>query len=694
MMRYEKRLAERAGARPYSKHVSLIRSCVVLCLALVCTFLWPLTAAAQGVPAFSASVTEPFELVEAVGTTRRITRADIDARNARTLDEALRLIPGFYVRTGGDGTPRVDIRGFRSRHVLLLINGVQVNSTADGQFDPARISTAAIREIKVSYSSSSLLYGDNALAAVIEITTMDNQADSRFDVSVGTPDQRGASGRIARTIGPWSLMAAGAGHATGAFRLPGSFQATSAENGGRRDNSDRDRGEFRGGLGYRFSPVVSLSTEWSAGAGTYGVPSSVINAPADLFAQAVRYERVEDYRSASGQVSVVVTPEQRFNLRGWVYRNAQREDRARYDDATYSSMDDPLVQGTFESRERTTVTGSTALARVDLDRAGWLRVAVNQRREAFDSNGVIRDTSVAGRGGGGGGRGGGSAPATFGVRSFALDRRVDVWSAGAEWQARPSGRVGTVLGAALNGQRRDGQDADLEPTWIAGLSYDATADLRFHASATRKVRVPSIDQLYSAAAGNPALRSERTYGLDVGADRQLGPKSAVAVSGFVTQARDFIERRSGLPFANQGTYRFAGVELSASTTAIDRLNLRSSYTFLDANDATDGAINRRLQTRPRHRASVEWIWTVARATFIRGAAQYVGPQLFDSRGSTPVQLEVDPYGLVDLGVTQGVGHRFEITFDVTNLFDQLYEQSYGLPREGRTALLALRAGFR
>ena len=33
------------------------------------------------------------------------------------------------------------MRGFRSRHVLLLINGVLVNSTNDGQFDPARIST-------------------------------------------------------------------------------------------------------------------------------------------------------------------------------------------------------------------------------------------------------------------------------------------------------------------------------------------------------------------------------------------------------------------------------------------------------------------------------------------------------------------------------------------------------------------------
>jgi outer membrane receptor protein involved in Fe transport len=572
---------------------------------------------------------------------------------------------------------------------------VQVNSTVDGQFDPARISTAAIRKIKVSYSGSSLLYGDNALAAVIEIATVDNQDDSRIDLSLGTPDQRGAAGRIARTAGPWSLLATGSGYATKGFRLPGSFQATSVEDGGRRVNSDRDRGEFRGGLGYRFSPAVSVSTEWNVAAGSYGVPPGAISDPNDVFAQAIRYERVEDYRSATGQVSVVVTPAERFNLRGWVYRNAQREDRSRYDDATYSSMDDPLVQGTFQSRERTNVTGSTALTRIDLERLGWLRVAVNQRREAFDSNGVIRDVSATGGGGGGGGgRGGGSGPTRFDIRSFALDQHVDVWSTGAEWQVRPSPSVGTVVGVALNGQRRAGLDAELEPTWIAGLSYDATPDLRLHASATRKVRVPSIDQLFSAAAGNPALRSERAYGLDVGADRRLGGQSSVGVSGFVTEARDFIERLSGLPFDNQGTYRFAGVEISAQTTAIDRLNLRSSYTFLDAADVTAGAPNRRLQTRPRHRGSLEWIWTLAPSSSIRGAAQLVGQQLFDSRGSTPVQLEAEGYALVDLGVTQGVGRRYEVTFDVTNVFDQRYDQSYGLPREGRTAMLALRARFR
>ena len=656
----------------------------------------PPPADAQTPPAFSVAVTEPYELVEEVGTTRRVTGADIEARNARTLDEALKLLPGVYVRTGGDGTPRIDVRGFRSRHILLLINGVQVNSSADGQFDPARISTRAIRDIKVSYGSSSVLHGDNAMAAVIEITTVDDAADATLEAIGGTPSQGGAGGRYAQTVGKWSLMATSTGYATDGFRLPDSFVPTSLEDGGRRDNSNRDRADIRGAVGYRPSSTVSIASEWFFGKGSYGVPGGTVADTIDVFAPTPRFERVEDYDTASGQISLVVAPWRRFNLRAWVFRNTQREDRARYDDASYSSMDDPLAQGTFESRERTTVTGGSALGRLDLEKFGWLRMAVNQRREAFDSNGVIRDVSVGGSGGGGGGggrgggSGGGSRPPTFDVRTFDVDQHVDVYSAGAEWQVYPVKRFGTVLGAAANVQQRPGGETEMAPTWLAGVSYDATDDVRLHVSASRKIRVPSIDQLFNTSSGNPELRSERADGVDAGVDYRLDATSTVAVSMFSTHARDFIERPSGLPFENQDRYRFSGAEVTVQTTKIPQLNLRGGYSFLDsvAETSTD---TRPLQTRPRHRGSLEWIWIPITGSAVRGAAYYTGTQFYDSRGAVPVQMEAEAYTIVDVGFTQTVARRYDLAFDVTNFFDQLYDQSYGLPREGRAAVLTLRA---
>jgi outer membrane cobalamin receptor len=247
-----------------------------------------------------------------------------------------------------------------------------------------------------------------------------------------------------------------------------------------------------------------------------------------------------------------------------------------------------------------------------------------------------------------------------------------------------------VLGAAVNAQQRPGGDTQTAPTWLAGLSYSATDDLRLHASVTRKIRVPSIDQLFNTSSGNADLRSEHANGVDVGIDYRLNAASTVGLSAFSTHARDFIERLSGAPFENQDRYHFNGAEVTAQTTQIPRLNLRGAYSFLDSNRVTSTA-TQPLQTRPRHRVSLDWIWAPFGGAAVRGAVYQTGPQFFDSRGSDSVQLRADDYTLVDVGYTQALARRYEVAFDVTNLFDHLYEQSYGLPREGRAAILTLRA---
>jgi hypothetical protein len=47
--------------------------------------------------------------------------------------------------------------------------------------------------------------------------------------------------------------------------------------------------------------------------------------------------------------------------------------------------------------------------------------------------------------------------------------------------------------------------------------------------------------------------------------------------------------------------------------------------------------------------------------------------------------------VVDVGFTQTLAERYDLAFDISNLFDDLYDQAYALPREGRAATLTLRA---
>lgn len=76
-------------------------------------------------------------VTERTATLYTVTAEDIRASGARTLDEALALLPGVDLRTGGAGVPRINVRGFRSRHLVLLLDGIPLNSTFDGQVDPS-----------------------------------------------------------------------------------------------------------------------------------------------------------------------------------------------------------------------------------------------------------------------------------------------------------------------------------------------------------------------------------------------------------------------------------------------------------------------------------------------------------------------------------------------------------------------------
>jgi len=52
--------------------------------------------------------------VDDVTNITEVTAKDIETRGATTLNEAIQMLPGVYIRTAADGTPRIDIRGFVS----------------------------------------------------------------------------------------------------------------------------------------------------------------------------------------------------------------------------------------------------------------------------------------------------------------------------------------------------------------------------------------------------------------------------------------------------------------------------------------------------------------------------------------------------------------------------------------------------
>lgn len=102
-----------------------------------------------------------------------ITAEEIEAKQAQTVREVLRTVPGVTLsQSGGLGTQTSTfLRGSESDHTLFLIDGIPVNSPSSGLFDLADLSTENVERIEIVRGPQSTLYGSAAMGGVVNIIT-------------------------------------------------------------------------------------------------------------------------------------------------------------------------------------------------------------------------------------------------------------------------------------------------------------------------------------------------------------------------------------------------------------------------------------------------------------------------------------------------------------------------------------------
>src|SRR5438045_6590730 len=102
-----------------------------------------------------------------------ISSEDIEQKQIERVSDALREVPGLsVVQTGTAGQlTSVFIRGLRSEHTQVLLDGVPINQGLQGAFNFADLVTDDIDRIEVVRGPQSTLYGPRALAGVIQIFT-------------------------------------------------------------------------------------------------------------------------------------------------------------------------------------------------------------------------------------------------------------------------------------------------------------------------------------------------------------------------------------------------------------------------------------------------------------------------------------------------------------------------------------------
>jgi outer membrane cobalamin receptor len=150
----------------------------------------------------------PLDLRGSTAAVSVITRADLDRTQARTLPDALRFIPGlrFTSLDGGGALPVATARGFfgggENEYVLLLIDGIPVNTARTTLVEWMTIPVATIERIEVFRGSGSVLYGDAAIGGVINVITRAPTTNgSRAELGLANHGGRDAAIQLTRKLG-------------------------------------------------------------------------------------------------------------------------------------------------------------------------------------------------------------------------------------------------------------------------------------------------------------------------------------------------------------------------------------------------------------------------------------------------------------------------------------------------------------
>ncbi|MFQ5964517.1 MAG: TonB-dependent receptor domain-containing protein [Candidatus Scalinduaceae bacterium] len=113
-----------------------------------------------------------------------ISREQIEQQKATTIFEALRSVPGLNLRKSGSigRLTNVTIRGSSTSQVLVMIDGVQVNSPTTGSFNFSNLTTDNIERIEVVRGPQSTLYGSDAMGGLINIITRKGKGKPKLSI--------------------------------------------------------------------------------------------------------------------------------------------------------------------------------------------------------------------------------------------------------------------------------------------------------------------------------------------------------------------------------------------------------------------------------------------------------------------------------------------------------------------------------
>lgn len=549
---------------------------------------------------------------------------EIQRSGALNLAQLLKQQPGMAVREYGavGSLATLTMRGALGEGVLVMRDGVKLNSPERGGVDLSTISLLGVKRVEILHGAASGLYGSEAVGGVIHLISDDVPAN-RLETGLGTWGFRTLRTEVGARLGEMRY-ALGVRRNQAANDYPYVYRGETLT----RENDALDGTEVWLGIDRRLESG-DLRVNLAFNHQDKRIPGPV-NFPSPQAAQL----NTDAQGSARWSQFWLPTLEQTVSLS---HHHAEMR------------FTDPL---SAFSKHSQSVLDATDLQTQLL----WLGEAHEARVGAGLRLDRLFGSDVGSR-----------------ERMLASAFVHDTWFLTPELTGFGNARLDHHPGFGLEASPR------------LGLTYQVLDPLRLRASVGRAYRAPTFNDLYWPKLGNPDLRPERTEVYELGVDAAQGPWS-LSSTAFFNRGIDTILWKPGaggdwMP-SNVGQTETRGIETKASYQVTESLGLAGGATWLSAIDAgkTGASAGKFLLYRPAVVADLALTYRP-----IEPLSMGIGWSLMGERFTTAQNTERLPaHDLYSASLAYALNDRNTVTLRGENLANRYYVLQPYYPMPGRT----------
>lgn len=574
-----------------------------------------------------------------------ITEDDIRNQGALTVGEVLRNVPGIYVlQQGSQGSlTTAFMRGAASNQTLVLIDGVRVNSPANGIFDLSTLPAENIERIEIVRGPQSALYGSEAMGGVINVITKKGFGKPTFSGFFEAGNLRttreGAAIEGSKEGSSWSFNLTRLD--TDGFLDHDEFGSTNF--------SGLYRSDLRDDISLTFSGrFYDASKKLPPVAGRFFDPTQEQDTRSALLALKVDHKMLDWWRNSL--TTSIVDDRIRFNDPLWSYRS-----------------------NTDTLRKRAELLSSVDLSK---DIKGIVGIELEEQTGEFNASdpfsGVTAYDKVV------------TNKAYFVETRMGWNDTISL-TGGLRWDVHST--FGTTVSPRFSG------------------SYLVKeTGTKFKASIGEGFRSPTLNELFFPGFGNPGLNPEKSVSYELGMEQHfLKGKGRFGITFFKTTFTDLIafvptsdpDYPFGIKPVNIAKALSEGFEVEGSIVAGYGITISGGYTHLRT---VDRQTDEELLRRPNDSGFVQIQWDATKNIVMNLNATFVGERRdLDPQSFLP--KENPGFQKLDFALRWNLLRdayrikRLYAVLKIENLLNKNYEEALGFPAPPRTFLAGMMAGF-